>query len=1072
MTGNLEINTWASGADADGDSMARWEVQEGGLLDVGGKFWLTNKQKLVVDGGAVSAGSMHLGHDQNQGSYYSKVVLTGGSITTGNFTFIGAGNAVTMTGGALTFAPGTDGAEVLVDGKTSNSNAGAGTISFSGGKLAATTSGWSMTGTSNLRLSLGDVTLDIAAGKTVTLGGSYDLTGTLSLIGNTVEVDGATSTGTLALTGTMNITSLQNLKQAEGQHTGGSDFRNGFSGYYYLVQNTDSATLNTNNLTVTLGGASNVVTEKVSVVDNHLVISGSNDIFYVNAGSESATDSTMATDGFVRYHVEKDANLVIDISETFSESNRNSVLTSTTGTGALVLNADATFGLVETVFQGDIKVANGSTLKLGELVENQANAQGTPNVSSLRGIVLDGGNLVYQGSVGTIQSISALSNADFSIYDMTSTDNQGDMLSVGNVFVADGMTMTVNGIAGGVYKHHLSIGQLSGQGDLTVYGSGNTEWKVNQASRLTISSLKDFTGNLSITCRENEGNHSDGHAVYHATVNTGADGATLGSLQFIGFGQPGESSTAEFNVQGNTSVSLLDIASGTVNLASGTTLTLGGSDTTTVNHTIGTLTSTASSKVSISKGANLTLTSLTGVNGDITGEGSLTLQTGAQTHIDNYTHFAHPIFGSDLNTLVLSGEGTGLQIHSSQNNQPSNFGKVKNIIVNDGATLYHRLIDNDLNQRVSISLAGDGNGSATGAALSFGESCSRKGTLKLKELFNVSLADDATILVAMHSSGAQTGEIASTLQGAGHTLTKIGGGTLKLLDGANNASLNVQAGVLELGGAATTSEHVELSGGTLKLGQVATINRKGAQNAIMTKAQMSSTGIASTTEGTMGTISNADIEIAQLAQDASFTIADMTLTNTSITAATVNTQVSFDNVTVSGAVVLKNLKVSMSDAQVAAGGSEGSKGIFTGSTTLLSGITMNAGSSLTVDLGDLSSYAAMGPGKYDLSITLSGFSMADFEGAYADSALQFAADSWLGQLLAQSNNAGVQITIAQAEAGAAAADAGGASTGVSYSTGNVGTIITINGLNVPEPTTSTLSLLALAALAARRRRKM
>jgi len=49
---------------------------------------------------------------------------------------------------------------------------------------------------------------------------------------------------------------------------------------------------------------------------------------------------------------------------------------------------------------------------------------------------------------------------------------------------------------------------------------------------------------------------------------------------------------------------------------------------------------------------------------------------------------------------------------------------------------------------------------------------------------------------------------------------------------------------------------------------------------------------------------------------------------------------------------------------------------------------------------------------------------------------------------------------------------GGVSVSYSAATGeNVGTIITITGLNVPEPTTATLSLLALAALAARRRRK-
>lgn len=69
------------------------------------------------------------------------------------------------------------------------------------------------------------------------------------------------------------------------------------------------------------------------------------------------------------------------------------------------------------------------------------------------------------------------------------------------------------------------------------------------------------------------------------------------------------------------------------------------------------------------------------------------------------------------------------------------------------------------------------------------------------------------------------------------------------------------------------------------------------------------------------------------------------------------------------------------------------------------------------------------------------------------------------------DQANVEISISQVAAGEAAVAGGGASTGVSYSTGSVGTIITINGLNVPEPTTSTLSLLALAGLCARRRRK-
>ena len=295
----------------------------------------------------------------------------------------------------------------------------------------------------------------------------------------------------------------------------------------------------------------------------------------------------------------------------------------------------------------------------------------------------------------------------------------------------------------------------------------------------------------------------------------------------------------------------------------------------------------------------------------------------------------------------------------------------------------------------------------------------------------------------------------------------------------NTAVTNAGAGVLTVSNSNNSITNLAATGGNVTVSESMGIDSISAANgkvvsvaAGKTVTMEGGTTISTTDSSAAASLTaKSDAALVQMQQDASFTIADMTLTNTTITVATVNTQVSFDNVTMSGAVVLRNLKVAMSDVQVAAGGSEGSKGTFKGSTTLLSGITMNAGSSLTVDLGDLSSYAAMGPGKYDLSITLSGFSMADFVGAYADSALQFAADSWLGKLLAQSNNANVEISISQA-ADVGEAAAAGAATGVSYSTGSVGTIITITGLNVPEPTTSTLSLLALAGLCARRRRKM
>ena len=339
-----------------------------------------------------------------------------------------------------------------------------------------------------------------------------------------------------------------------------------------------------------------------------------------------------------------------------------------------------------------------------------------------------------------------------------------------------------------------------------------------------------------------------------------------------------------------------------------------------------------------------------------------------------------------------------------------------------------------------------------------------------------------SLYVGYATASNETSKNISDYVTTGDTLTTINGaisnnstGNLELTvlnDTVFNKEVAVTSMTVNSGKTATMNATLEAgsvtNSGELKLADKATIS-----GGTMSNVQMSSEGIASSaTDGSEGSISSANVEIAQLAEDASFTIQDMTLTNTTITAATPTTQVNFSNVTVAGATVLRNMQASMTGANVAAGGSEGVKGVFTASTSLLSGITLAntdaVGSTIVVDLGDLSCAAPMGPGKYDLSITLSGFTMQD-----CTQGIVFAADSWLGQLLtAQGATAYVSGAVETPASVSEGGSTGGVS--VSYSAvtgGNVGTVITITGLNVPEPATSTLSLLALAALAARRRRK-
>ena len=145
----------------------------------------------------------------------------------------------------------------------------------------------------------------------------------------------------------------------------------------------------------------------------------------------------------------------------------------------------------------------------------------------------------------------------------------------------------------------------------------------------------------------------------------------------------------------------------------------------------------------------------------------------------------------------------------------------------------------------------------------------------------------------------------------------------------------------------------------------------------------------------------------------------------------------------------------------------------TGRISYTCGLGVESGSSLTLNLDVINAVRPDQHGTYDLSITLSGFG-SDF--VIEDNAIlgmvKFDASSWLAQAL-EEQDAEWRAEITASTENTVVAQSCVPTVTYSAVTGeNVGMlVITINGLNVPEPATSTLSLLALAALAARRRRK-
>ena len=262
--------------------------------------------------------------------------------------------------------------------------------------------------------------------------------------------------------------------------------------------------------------------------------------------------------------------------------------------------------------------------------------------------------------------------------------------------------------------------------------------------------------------------------------------------------------------------------------------------------------------------------------------------------------------------------------------------------------------------------------------------------------------------------------------------------------------------------ATITSDSNSITAGNVNISQ---------QNATMSNVTVAGSTISATntTDGAKGSISNANVALAQLQEDASFTIQDMTLTNTTVTAATVETKVNLQNVEASNVMLAKGAFTLNATPTVGLAPSGEGHGTLSYSNGLAIATTDNS-ASLTLNLDVVNAVAGDAHGTYDLTITLSGFGDGFTVTQDILSMVGFDSTSWLGQALVSQK---AEYTVVTEQTPVTAGESGVPTVSYAAGTGaSVGSlVITITGLNVPEPATSTLSLLALAALAARRRRK-
>ena len=658
--------------------------------------------------------------------------------------------------------------------------------------------------------------------------------------------------------------------------------------------------------------------------------------------------------------------------------------------------------------QAIININNGGVLAVKGIGRNGGNGV---NLT-----LSDGGKLIL-GSDG-MQSTSTL----------TSSLNAGTIGIYADTTISKNLTLGSN-TTGTKFDTQLyewseggaSISQGENGGSLTISGvlSGSGKLVKTGAGTLTLSAVNTYTGTT--------------------TIESGILALNLGQVD-------GENSIYQLNnaVNGN----------GSLRVESGTTLQNNGN---------------LISSAIILNGGYLTVNGAQKLSADVTMENGsrLTFSNGDAVHYSK---------GSAIDILVKTGAtldfagtrqafttGSTLTLAGGQvTGTGDGYGAID---MNDYATLTIKATEDstlDATVRlrdgatINIDVADGKTLDASGVLKNRDTDASKKGSFTKKGTGELVLSATNTYSGGTTiEAGTVTTQNTSALGSGGVTMT---GGELKVTDVADTDSDLSLNGMLQMN--ATASAKLATAGTTLNLGTTGSVKKTNADGSQYVTISSDGATAASMTA------KSANAQLIQLAQDASFTIADMTLTNTTITAATAETRVNLNNVSASNLALATGKFTMNAEPVVGLGGTVAT--FNTGVSSLTAGAA-----TLTLDLDMIGAYESTGAvSGATLTITL-GVSGADFSSYTVENWQALVGfEGWLGTML---ENQGATYQVAD---GAAQVAEGNSAPTVSYGYAagdggsNVGMLtITINGLNVPEPTTSTLSLLALAALAARRRRK-
>lgn len=655
------------------------------------------------------------------------------------------------------------------------------------------------------------------------------------------------------------------------------------------------------------------------------------------------------------------------------------------------------------------------------------------------------------------------------------TGSSATDLDGADLVLADGANLVVR--KGGEVNFGAGSITLEGTSDLYLYGSVyNSDTTItNDISGGTLrfkdSGEATLTGNINLTALVNDGDSNEEMKFTGATVHAGTVKLADGKTFTFGDGDGAVLSEVSFDTvnvaSGTATIKLNSDATLTFDRKAGGDLKLSGNGTYNMGSNIET------SVTGLNDSANWTgtvvISNYSASKPDIRTLSNTLGNSNSTLELNGVKGYFRWEKGENLATLKLTNLTVGDETYALKLDDGSSSSTmyIQNKVIGDGHMRFTRgesgtfEITGDLSEwggqfvdacsaSKEVTLRFYGDGSTEQSPRSWFKAGSDGGVSRVSttSTLNVEIGRDNT----QHAlfNGSITGANKVTTRGVVEFANQVKVSTMEVSDGSTVKMSNT------------------LESATVNL-STATVSGKAETGKLtMSKVEMSSTGISGTEADAR--MADAHVDVLQLANAAAFSISDLSLSNVSVSAATADTAVNLTNVT-SSAVLLAQGRFTMTNqAVVDFHGVEGSKACFT--TDLLSGITLNnAGNaaSLSVDLGDLADVADLQDGKtYDLSITLSGFTMMNYEDGIG---LVFSADSWLGQLLAE--HGATEYVSGSLETPEAVAST--SSVKVTYTDGgaNVGTIVTITGLGevVPEPASATLSLAALMMLCARRRRR-